>query len=106
MVVHCHRQRLFRDVLANDILIKRAPDFRRLGHTDIRRLTPSVLVQFFIENTFANVDAAIADINAGAGDQFAYLCVALATEGAHGEVGSAGHNYLEFETLLARHFTR
>ena len=106
MVVHCHRQRLFGDVLANDILIKRAPDFCRLGHADIGRLTPRVFVQFFIENTLANVDAAIADINAGTGDQFAHLCMALATEGAHGEVGSAGHNCLEFETLLSRRFAR
>jgi hypothetical protein len=32
--------------------------------------------------------------------------MALATEGAHGEVGSAGHNCLEFETLLSRRFAR
>jgi hypothetical protein len=49
------------------------------------------LVEFFFEDIAANIDAFVADINAGAGDEFFYLGVALSAEGAHGEIGCAGH---------------
>ena len=91
MIVNRDRKRLLGDVLADDILIERAPDFRRLRHTNIGRLTARVLVEFLIEDAFADVDATVANINAGPGDEFAHFRVAFATEGAHGEVGSAGH---------------
>ena len=91
MIVHRHRKRLFGDVLANYILIQCAPDFYRLRHANIRRLTPGVFVEFLIEDALANVDAAIADINARPGDEFSHLGMAFAAEGAHGEVRSAGH---------------
>ena len=91
MIVHGHGKRLFGDVLANYILIQCAPDFCRLRHANIRRLTPGVFVEFLIEDALANVDTTVADVNAGPGNQLSYLGVAFATEGAHGEVGSAGH---------------
>ncbi len=68
MIVDCHRERLFGDLLADHILIKGAPDFCRFRHPDVGGLTPSVLIELFIENTLTNVDAAIADINTGTGD--------------------------------------
>src|SRR5439155_16322874 len=80
-----------RGVLTNDILIKGPTDFRRLGHTNIGGLSASILVEFLVENAFANVYTAIADIDAWSGDQFANFRMALATKRAHGEVGSAGH---------------
>jgi hypothetical protein len=54
-------------------------------------LTPGVFVELLIEDALANVDTTVADVNTGPGNQFAHLGVAFATEGAHGEVGSAGH---------------
>ena len=68
MVVDCHRERLFGDVLADHVLIQSAPDFCRFRHTDVRGLTPSVLAELLVENALANVDAAIADINARTSD--------------------------------------
>ena len=79
MIVNRDRERLFGDVLADDILIERTPDFRRLGHPnvdDCRR----IFVQFLVEDAFADVDAAVANVDARAGDQFAHLGVALAAE--------------------------
>jgi hypothetical protein len=49
-------------------LIQGLSDFCRFGHPDNGGLTPCILVEFLIKNTLANVDAAIADINAGPGD--------------------------------------
>src|SRR5881397_895237 len=63
----------------------------RFRNPNVGRLPSRVLVQFLVENAFADVDATVADINARAGDQLAHLGVALATERAHGEVGRARH---------------
>ena len=89
MIMNRHRKGLFGDILAHHILIESPPNFCRFWHPDIGGLSPGIFVQLLIEDAFANIDATIADINAGAGDQLAHLSVALATEGAHGEVGSA-----------------
>src|SRR5439155_4451124 len=102
----CHGQRLFSDVLANHILIERAPDFCRFGYADIGGLTPSVLIELLIENALANVDAAIADINAAPGDELGHLGMALAAERAHGQVRSAGHIGFKKKRLLSRRFAR
>ena len=91
MIVHRDGERLLGDVLADDVLVERAADFDRLRHANGRRLPARFLVQFLIENAFADVDAAVANVNAGPGDEFAHLGVALATEGAHRQVGGAGH---------------
>jgi hypothetical protein len=58
----------------------------RLRDPNIRRLTPGVFVELLIENAFANVDAAVANVNTRACDELAHLSVAFATEGTHGEV--------------------
>ena len=92
MIVHRDRKRLLRDVLADDILVERAPDLRRLRHANGRRLPARVLVQLLVEDAFADVDATVANVDAGTGDELAHFRVAFATEGAHREVGSAGHD--------------
>src|SRR5215471_16473543 len=91
MIVHRHRKRLLGGVLPYHILIESFPNLCRLRHPDVRRLTPGVFVEFFIQNAFANVDAAVADVNTGACDELPHLSVAFAAEGAHGEIGSARH---------------
>ncbi len=65
MVVNRHGEHLFRRLLADDILIELAPDFGRLRHTQTRRLPPGVLVQFLVEDAFADIDAIVANVNAG-----------------------------------------
>src|SRR5215216_7251903 len=91
MIVHGHRKCLLGDVLPDHVLIKSFPNLCRLRNADVRRLTLGVFVELFIENAFANVDAAVANVNAGTCDEFSHLSVALATERAHGEVRSACH---------------
>src|SRR5262249_18536289 len=91
MIVHRHRKCLLGGLLPDHILIESFPNLCRLWHPNIRRLTAGVFVEFLIENAFANVDAAVADVNTGAGNKLSHLSVAFATEGAHGEIGSARH---------------
>src|SRR5262249_3375087 len=91
MIVHRHRKCLLGDLLSDYILIQSFPNLCRFRHSNIRRLTSGVFVELLIENAFANVDAAVANINTRACDELAYLSVAFATEGAHGEVRSARH---------------
>src|SRR4029079_10479550 len=91
MVVHRNRKSLLRAVLPDHILVESFSNLCRLRHPNIRGLTPGVFVELLIQNTFANVDAAIANINAWACNELAHLSVAFATEGAHGEVRSARH---------------
>src|SRR6059058_2065165 len=89
--MHRHRERLLSDVLTDHILIESFPNLCRLRHTDVRRLTPGVFVELFVENAFANVDAAVANVNTRTCNELAHFRVAFATEGAHGEVRSARH---------------
>ena len=91
MIVHRDRKRLLCDFLADHILIEGAPDLHRFGHPDIGGLTACVFVELLVENALADVDAAVADIDARAGNQFTHLSVAFATERTHCEVGGAGH---------------
>ena len=91
MIVHRHRKCLLGGVLPYHILIKSFPNLCRLRHADVRRLTPGVFVELLVENAFADVDAAVANVNTRACDELAHLSVALATEGAHGEIRSARH---------------
>ena len=93
MIVNRDGKRLLRDLLADHVLVERAPDLGRLRNADVRRLPPRVFVQLLVEDAFADVDAAVANVDAGTGDELAHLRVALAAEAAHREVGSAGHGY-------------
>jgi len=68
MVVDSDRERLFRDVLSNNVLVERAPNFCRLRHPDAGRLAPRIFIELLIEDAFANVDATVADINARPGN--------------------------------------
>src|ERR1017187_7476538 len=91
MVVNCDRQRLFGDVLADHILIERTPDFDGFRNADGRRLTARILVELFVENALADINATVADVDARTGDELAHLGVAFATKRAHCEVGSPRH---------------
>ena len=101
MIVNRDRKRLLRDLLADHILIERAANLGRLRNPNIRGLPPRVFVQLLIEDALADVDATVANIDAGTGDQLAHLRVAFATEGAHCEVGSASHGFASKEQFYS-----
>src|SRR5438477_9721719 len=91
MVMDRDRTGFLRDILSNDILIEGSANFRRLGDPNSRRLPSGVLVQFLVEDAFTDIDATVANIDPGTGDQLAHLGVALPAERAHWEVRSPCH---------------
>ena len=91
VVVHRHRERPFGQLLADDEMIEFALDVGRLGHAHAGAFFLRLVLEFLVEDAFAEADAAVADVDAGAGDEFAHLAVALSAERAHGEIGGAGH---------------
>src|SRR5260221_14280451 len=86
-----YRKHLFGSLLTNNVLIELPPDFRRLRHTERRRLATGVFIQLFVEDNLTDIDRIIANIDVGAGNKLAHLRVAFATERAHGEIGSPRH---------------
>jgi hypothetical protein len=91
MVVHCHGQSLFSDILPDDVLVEETADLGWFGNTDSGGLAARVFTQFLVEDTLANIDATVTDIDTGTGDEFTHLGVAFATERAHRQVRCAGH---------------
>ena len=81
----------FDQFLTNDELIQIGPNFRRFGHPHRCFFFPGILLQFLIEDTFTESDTTVADIDAGTGDKFTHLAVALAAERAHCQIARAGH---------------
>ena len=93
MVVNCDRQRFLGDILTDYVLVERSADIDGLRDANGRRLPTRILVQLFIEDAFANVYAAVANVDTGTGDEFSNLGVAFATEGAHRQVRGACHKF-------------
>jgi hypothetical protein len=54
-------------------------------------LPPGVLVEFFVEDAFADVDTIVTNVNAWTGNELAHLRMALSAKRAHGEVRCASH---------------
>jgi len=77
-------------IAPDQVLRERPRDVTELGSPD-GELPPGIFAAFPTENAFGNIDAAIADINARAGNQLSHLGMTFAAEGAHGEIGCAGH---------------
>ena len=99
MIVDGDGEDLLGLLLADNVLIELAHDFRGLGHANRGLLFARFVVEFLIKNPFADGDATVANIDAGPGDELAHLRVALATKGAHGEIARPSH---ESATLLRR----
>src|SRR5262249_53168548 len=90
MVVHGNREKLFRSVLANDILIELVLDRSWGGNVREESLgnTPAALL--LVDDGLAKLDALAADVDvARPFDQGADIPIALATEGAVGRAVSA-----------------
>ena len=91
VVVDRHGERFLGQFLADDKLVELGFDLRRLGHAHRAVLFLRLLFEFFVEDALTKGDATVADVNAGAGDEFADLAMALTAERAHGEIGRPGH---------------
>jgi hypothetical protein len=80
MIVDRHRQDPLGAFLTDDVLIEDFLDFLRLG--EFVAGTFGALFQFFPNYVVAQLHAFVADENAGAGDEFPNLVLALSTERA------------------------
>src|ERR1700722_14000315 len=121
MIVDRDRENLLGALLPNYVLIEYALDLGRLGHR--RGLAEGFLVVgFFRDDVVTKIDAFVADIDRGTGDQFAYFVLTLAAERAHqvaravimlGHVASHGslggppaNDYLINQSIFNRLFWR
>ena len=71
-------------VLADDVVVEELVDLRRLGQlveADLGRLG-----EFLLDDVVAEVDALVADVDAGPGDELLDLLLRLAAEGALHEI--------------------
>jgi hypothetical protein len=80
VVVDSDRQRTFGGVLADHIVLEEVPDLRGFGQ--LIELHIAGLGQLFLDDLVAEVDAFVADVHAGAGDELLHLLLALAAERA------------------------
>ena len=82
VVVHSHGQCHFRIVLFDDILVHVFLDFFRRRQLEMGRCLFLVCLQLFPEDIGAHFDAFVADIDAGAGNQFFHFIPGAAAEAA------------------------
>ena len=80
VVVDRHRQRALRQGLPDDVLVEELVDLRRLGQ--LVELDLTRFGQLLLDDLVAEIDALVADVDAGAGYQFLDLLLALPAEGA------------------------
>jgi hypothetical protein len=80
MIVDRDGEGPFGEVLADDVFIEFVSDFDRFRNAEGSGAGAGFLRNFFIEDVFANVDAAIADVDSGTGDEFSNLGMALSAE--------------------------
>jgi hypothetical protein len=80
VVVDRDRQRALGVVLADDVLVQDVVDLLRLGEIlDVERRRGGELL---VDDLVAEIDALVADVDAGAGDQLLHLALGLAAEAA------------------------
>ena len=75
------RERLLRGLLADDVLVQVRLDVLRLGHHRAGGVVVLPL-EFLGDDLVAQLDAFVADVDRGAGDELAHFFLGLATEGA------------------------
>ncbi len=81
MVVHGHREDLFRALLTNDVLVENAADL--LWRRQLMRVALGLgFLHLLTDDVIAQVDALVADENGGPGDQLANFMLAFAAKRA------------------------
>ena len=91
VIVNGDREHLFGVFLTDDVLVELGKDGGRGGNLEtgfFRRgfAFGRSAAEFLFENVGANLDALVADIHTGTGDQFFNLRMALSAEGAHRQI--------------------
>jgi hypothetical protein len=81
VVVDGDRERLLGGLLADDVLLQDLVDLARLGQV-LELDRAGRLGQLLVDDLVAEVDALVADVDAGAGDQLLDLALRLAAEAA------------------------
>src|SRR5690606_21708153 len=102
VVVDRDRERALGALLADDVGVEELEDLTRLGELDEPQLAR--LGELLLDDLIAELDALVADVDAGAGDQLLDLLLALAAERALEQVGTfsyARHRYLLLVWVLA-----
>ena len=90
VVVHGHGQRALGLVLADDVVVQDAVDVARLGQLlEVERRRGGELL---VDDLVAQVDALVADVHAGAGDELLHLALRLAAEAAEQLVVAVGRS--------------
>ena len=82
VVVDRDRQRLLRALLTDHVLVEDVIDLFGLRDVPKPEILVDVLVELFFDDLVAELDALVADVDAGAGDQLAHLLLRLAAEAA------------------------
>jgi hypothetical protein len=81
VVVHGDREDLLGPVLADDVLVEVGLDVLGLGHQGAGGVVVLALV-LFGDDLVAQLDALVADVDRGTGDELAHFLLGLAAEGA------------------------
>jgi hypothetical protein len=100
MLINRNRKALLRLILANDVLVEEIPDLLRFWNGGPGRCGLVLLV--VIDYLVTDIDALVANVNAGAGDQFTNVILRLAAKRAAEEFfGSAELSHIFSGQLAA-----
>jgi hypothetical protein len=95
VVVDGDREGTLGALLPDDVLVQDLPDLLRLG--EVLELEGRRSGELLVDDLVAEIDALVADVDAGAGDQLLYLSLRLAAEAAEellvGFGGTCQRNY-------------
>src|SRR5215467_13266622 len=82
MIINSNGQALFGAVLADDVLIEDVIDFFGLRDVAEPQALVDVLVELLFDDLVAELDALVADVHAGAGNELAHLLLRFTAEAA------------------------
>ncbi len=88
VVVDGDRERPLRRLLADHILFEEAEDLFRLRKLELAGLGLAGLGEALFDDLVAELDALVADVDAGTGDELLHLLLALSAERALEQVGA------------------
>ena len=88
MVVDGDGEGLLRGLLADDVLLEEGEDLLRLRQFELAGLGLAGLGEALFDDLVAELDALVADVDAGPGDELLDLLLALSAEGALEQVGA------------------